>query len=159
MCSSDLTAARKFHEEGLAAARELADKISTAYALEGLGFEACAQSDNAAATRYFTESIALRREMGDHQGVLTCLEGLARIAVEERRLAEAARLLGAVDQLRTHYNYTPLAAEQADFERVVARARQDMDQAAFDAAWSEGRTLTLESAIEQAGGPLNADRL
>lgn len=155
LAQGDIVAARQFHEEGLAAARELADKISIAYALEGLGFEACTQSDCPAARRYFIESIDLRREMGDTQGMLTCLEGLARTAIEANQQAEAARLLSAVENLRRQHNVLPLAAEQADFDRAVARTRANLDPAAFDAAWSAGRALTLDKAIAQAAAGLS----
>ena len=59
------------------------------------------------------------------------------------------------------------AADRADFERIVAAARETLSDPACRAAWAEGQTLPLERAIEEAladdaspappaaGGPLS----
>ena len=40
-----------------------------------------------------------------------------------------------------------LPDERACYERSVAAARAQLDEAAFAAAWAEGRAMTLEQAI------------
>jgi hypothetical protein len=41
-------------------------------------------------------------------------------------------------------------ADKAEYERVLAVVLQQLDEAAFNAAWNEGRAMTLEQAIELA---------
>jgi hypothetical protein len=37
--------------------------------------------------------------------------------------------------------------ERPDYEREVAHVRAQLDEAAFKAAWQEGRVMTLEEAV------------
>ena len=39
---------------------------------------------------------------------------------------------------------------RADYDRIVAAARAQLDEAAFDVAWAAGRALTLDEAIAEA---------
>lgn len=146
----DYEAAHHFHEEGLAASRELADKIGIAYALEGLGNDACLQADYPAARRFFKESLSIRRDMQDKEGIVACLEGLARVAAGQGQSRDALRLFAAVEMQRKEIGVALMAAEQADFDRLVADARAQLDAAAFQAAWNEGRALPIEGAIKYA---------
>jgi len=41
-------------------------------------------------------------------------------------------------------------ANQVEYQRNLALARQQLDEAAFNAAWNEGRAITLEQAVEYA---------
>ncbi len=60
----------------------------------------------------------------------------------------AARIWGAAQRLREEIA-SPPPAEDSKFDARVAAARAAMgDDAGFDRAWQEGRTLTLEQAIE-----------
>jgi hypothetical protein len=42
------------------------------------------------------------------------------------------------------------AADQMEYERILAAIRAQLSQAAFDAAYNQGRTLTTDQAIEEA---------
>jgi hypothetical protein len=62
----------------------------------------------------------------------------------------ATRLLGAAEAL-VEQTQTPLrAAHQIEFERNVALARAQLDDASFAAAWTAGCAMTLEQAIAYA---------
>jgi len=41
-------------------------------------------------------------------------------------------------------------ADAIEFERNVAATRAQLDEATFAAAWTEGKAMTLEQAIEYA---------
>jgi len=41
-------------------------------------------------------------------------------------------------------------ADQVEFDRTLAMVRAQLDEAAFNAAWAEGRKMTLEQAVEYA---------
>ena len=63
----------------------------------------------------------------------------------------AARIWGAAERLQTEVG-SPLSPNyRSDHDRRVAAARAALgDDAAFDRAWQEGSSLTLEQAIELA---------
>jgi hypothetical protein len=43
-------------------------------------------------------------------------------------------------------------ADQPEIDRIVAAVRTQLDPAAFEAAWAEGRRLTLAQAVTEALG-------
>jgi hypothetical protein len=63
----------------------------------------------------------------------------------------AARLYGAAEALR-ELTGTPIqyAGHQALYERQVAALGEQLDAETIEAAWAEGRTMTLEEAVGEA---------
>jgi hypothetical protein len=62
----------------------------------------------------------------------------------------AARLFGAAEALRAAIGSPIPPIERAEYERAVAASRTALGEAAFAAAWAEGRAMTLERAVEFA---------
>ena len=112
------------------------------------------------------QSLTLFDELGDKRGIAGVLEGCAAIAAKkaenatgqtatstrdgERLTARAARLWGAAEVLREELRAPMPSPERQLYEGYVAAARRTVSEAAFVAAWEEGRALTLERAIEYA---------
>ncbi len=65
----------------------------------------------------------------------------------------AARLFGAAEALRDTSGELLSPAERSVHERQVANAHAQLDEAAWQTAWAEGRTMTLEQAIVYALEP------
>ena len=78
------------------------------------------------------------------------LEGLGVLAGLQGAVGRAARLCGAAEGLfeavgvRGHSYYLP---DHARYERAIAGARVQLGEQAFEAAWAEGRGMTLERAV------------
>lgn len=96
-------------------------------------------------------SLLLWREIQRIEGgfsIVRGLMGLAEIAAIQRDVERAGWLFGAADRL------TPSEGSYRDtLNARTARTRQQLDgptTAAFDAAWTAGRTSTLEQAIDRA---------
>lgn len=80
------------------------------------------------------------------------MEGLAEVALTHGQPARAARLWGAAEAQRESIGL-PLSSfdrSHPDYESMVATARGRLDEAAWKTAWSEGRQMTPEEAIEYA---------
>jgi hypothetical protein len=81
-------------------------------------------------------------------GIIWGLCGLAEIAAIQGQAAHSGWLFGAADHL------TPSSGFFRDsLNDRVAQVRRHLDAAAtasFEAAWAEGRTATLEQAIQTA---------
>jgi hypothetical protein len=88
--------------------------------------------------------------VGDRWIADDCLDGLAAVACARGHHEYAARMTGAADALREMLGYRPLVEERSDRNRCIATARVGLGEAAFAAAWAEGRAMTLERAIEDA---------
>ena len=117
--------------------------------LHDVGHVAFEQADYPAARKLFEEGLVIRRELGDRAGIAYSLEALAAVVAALGGSLRAARIWGAAERLRDDIG-SPLL-ERPRYDRRVAVARGALgDDAAFDCAWQEGRTLTLEQAIALA---------
>jgi len=78
------------------------------------------------------------------------LNGLADTACVEQHYERAVRLFGAASQLRDMLGLRPVPPDQEYHDQHIALTRARLGEAAFAAAWAEGRALTLDQAIEYA---------
>jgi hypothetical protein len=115
-----------------------------------LGWAALLRGNHAQAEALHEESLRLSQELGNKIIVSESLEGLA-CAAEIRGEAEwAARLFGAAEALRETLGIFHLPSELALREPYVSAAHSRLDEAAWKAAWEEGRAMTLDEAIAYA---------
>jgi DNA-binding CsgD family transcriptional regulator len=120
------------------------------YALASLGKIARAQGDYARAAALYAESLTLRWErVGDKVGIAGSLRGLASIAALIGSYARAARLYGAAEVVREAIG-APVPRHHPISELAIAKARTSLGEAAFAAAWHDGRELTLADAVTEA---------
>ena len=142
--------ARSLAERGLELCRETGDKHGTSIALLTLAGVAQAERDYERARDLFEEGLTVSAELGNEADIVHCLEGLATVSGEEGRIVHAARLWGAAESLlekiEAMYTYVP----DRSINRSQVAARSKIDEAAWGAAWAEGRAMTPEQAIEYA---------
>ena len=146
----DEAVARPLFEESLRRFRAIGDKTGLAYALHNLGLVAYRQGDNRRAVDHYVEALTLRREVEDRRGIAECLEGLAAVALAGSEPARGARLLGAAEALRHAISAPVPPTDRAAHARSVAATRARLGPAAATAAWTAGRSLTLEAALAEA---------
>ncbi len=96
------------------------------------------------------ESLTLFREMGNRPGIMRCLDGLADVARRRELPERAARIFGAAENLRESVGAAPPLAERLELDQNVSALRAHLGDAAFASAWTAGRAMTLEQAIEYA---------
>jgi predicted ATPase/DNA-binding SARP family transcriptional activator len=154
----DRNGARFMLEQSLAFSRTLGQQWLVLHHLGALGHVARQQGDYERCAAYYRESLSLRREAGDLFTVAQSLEDFAGLAGRQDRHARAARLLGAADALCHEIGKRLPVAVPEEYERTTRRARAILGEAAFAAAWEQGRATPLEQAIEDAleDGPRDA---
>jgi predicted ATPase/DNA-binding XRE family transcriptional regulator len=138
------------HEEGLTVARQAGDTWSVAVHLDNLGWATLGQGDHERAARLFGEALKLNSELGEKWLSADCLDGLARVASVQSSPVRAARLWGAAKTSSEAIGALAAPLDQTAYDRYVAAARAQLDEGAFDAAWTEGRSLTFEHAVAYA---------
>jgi predicted ATPase/class 3 adenylate cyclase/Tfp pilus assembly protein PilF len=143
----DYALARSLCEQSLAMHRELGNKAGIAYSLCHIGNAALFQEDYESAATHHAESLGILKDLGDKRVIPECLEGLASVALHQGRVERAARLWGAAEALREATGAPISPSFLADHNRTVAAARAQLDEAAWQAAWAEGRAMTMEQAI------------
>ncbi len=149
----DLTKAREFVEESMVICKELGDLEATAEVLRSLARVEAFQGDLAAARRHYEESLALLREGIYKALIAACLEGLGAVAAGQGALVEAGQLWGTAEALREAIGAPMPPVYRADYERAVADARAVLGEKAFATAWTEGRTMPIEQAINEVLKP------
>jgi hypothetical protein len=143
-------AARAVYEESLALLEELGNKVRVGAAQRDLALVACARRDWVEARARIEESLALFRQVGGQIEAMGCLETLAEIVGGEGEAERGARLLGAAEALSETVDRPRWPVERHAYERGTAALRAVLGEAAFAAARAEGRTLTLDQAIDLA---------
>ena len=102
----------------------------------------------------------MKGEVGDKGDIAECLEGMAGVALRlgagqacgQGQTERAARLLGTAEALREAIGAPLPSAHRADYERLVVTVRARLGEGTFEQAWSQGRVMPLEQAIEYALG-------
>lgn len=147
----DYGLARELYEEALQIARELGDRRGIAHALGNQAEIAYDLEEYAAALSLYRQTLDVFEELGDPWGIAGVLEGTAGSAAGLGLGLPAGRLLGAAARLREEIGAVIPPPEQARYQRQTRDARQALkDEAAFRAAWEEGRRLALDEAVALA---------
>jgi non-specific serine/threonine protein kinase len=118
--------------------------------LENLGWAALLQGCSEQAKALFAESLGLRRELGDKLTAPNTVEALASAAAAQGEAERTARLYGVVEKLNEVMGIPQDAGEDALTGPYLAAARSQLDEAAWQEAWTQGRAMTLEEAISYA---------
>jgi non-specific serine/threonine protein kinase len=149
----DYEGAGRAYEECLAISQEIGDRQREAIMLFDLGYVAQHQGNYERAETLTREYLTLlREELGSKYFIAIGLAGLAGPVSARGEPERAARLLGASEALFETIGVGLQAGDQFEVEGYEAAVREQLDQAVFEAAWAEGRAMSLEEAVAYALG-------
>ena len=138
-------------EQSLAIDRDLGNRWEIAISTCILGYVTGDQGDYEAARALHEEALRIHWELGNQWIIAEALEALAGVVSRLDEPFRAPRLWGAAERLREEMHEALLPVERIRYDREVASARAALgDDATFDSAWQEGRTMTLEQAVGYA---------
>jgi hypothetical protein len=137
-------------EQSLALYREVGARSDIAAVLGLLGRVALLEGSAEQADQLYVDSLHLWWELSNRLGIAFCLEGWAEVALAQDQPTRVARLCAAAAVLRDAIGAPLWPVEQARYNRTVAAAQAQLDEAAFTAAWEEGRALPLGQVIGEA---------
>ena len=117
-----------------------------------LGHVALQKGDTRQATSWYKQTLALYWELGEPIHIAFILEDLAHVAVVCRQPGRAARLFGAAEVLRESSDYPMLPSRrlELEYESLLESLRPQLDEAAWQARWAEGRAMPLKDAVAYA---------
>ncbi len=150
LTESDYTRAAAHYNEAIALWREVGDIRGVARMQSGLAKIARRQGDYEQAAALGTEALSRLLQVGDKWSFAQGLEGFATLASARGEPERAARLFGTAEALRESIGFNLVPSERADYDLDVAAVRAQLDTATFNAAWAEGRAMTMEQALECA---------
>ncbi len=146
----DYGRATELLEESLRLSREQGNEIVTANALITLGLTALAQEEHLQAEEQLKESLTVMQRSGHKLGIAACLEALAGLAGAQGLWLRAARLEGASVAAWEATGALLDPGDRAIYERHLRRARSQLGEAAWQAAWTVGRNMPLDEATAYA---------
>jgi hypothetical protein len=147
--AGDIAAAAPLLDEAVEITRRAGSARGSVAGFGERAHAALTQGDPVLAARLFAETIAFAQRNGVERIVLGAVAGIAGVALALEQPQHAVRLLGAVEAARE----TSGAGRIGDAwhaERILAAARTSLPQAAFAAAWKEGRALRFAEAVADA---------
>jgi predicted ATPase len=143
--------AQELAECNLVEARAARDEGAEATALGALGLYAVEDGRVEEAVPLLVESTRLWRAVAeDWDEVVMNVCSLARALATEGRAEVAAQLLSAAASLHEERGAAPRIWLEPLNEGTLAIIRGQLDPAAFDVAWGQGRSLSLDEAIALA---------
>ena len=145
----DLVAARAHLTEALEANREFRSRRGIAQVLQDIGLVSLAEGDIGTARKQLREALAMNHAMGDRLGVSISLDGFAALSLASATPTTAARFWGRAQRLHEEIGDAKYIDSWRDAQIAAAR-RALQDDAAFDRAWEEGRSWTLDEAVQHA---------
>ncbi len=142
----EYTEARALLEESLFIRRQLGDKAGLGLSLTTLADVVLDEGDYAAARPLLDESLAINRELGDQTLIAYLFEDYGGVAAAEQKPERALQFVGFAAALRETIGAPLPPAEQARVDRMIAPARQALQESTAITAWDTGRSLTLDQA-------------
>src|SRR6266545_5244195 len=136
----DLARAAVLHQQCLELAYELKEPQNLAYRLNAFGETMHYQGDNAQAAVLFEQSFAMACEHGEKPSM----------AVAQEQPERTIRLCASAEGLRRAIGTRLNVVQRPLYERTLAAARAQINEAAFAAAWEEGWAMPLEQVIAYA---------
>ncbi len=136
-------------DEALALARQTGDRWSGDQTRNMAARVAYDQGDMGRAAELWLESLTNFSEARDFWNIAWCLAGLGATSAMQGQAERAVRLFGASEALQEAIGGA-ITSRPNWPHAAVARARRDLGEAGFAAAWAAGRALPPEAAIAEA---------
>ena len=150
--SGDPLLAISHWQEALALHRKIHNSLGAAFILANLGLLGARLGDRERSAGWLVDGLQMSRDLGYKLIIQYCLIGLGKLAADAGRLERSARLWGAADGMAEAYggHFTRAGREIIDYEHELSVVQQQLNQAQWSAAWSEGRRLTADQAVAYA---------
>ena len=142
--------AKGYFEQGLIIFKQLRHKGFENVMLSELGHVARVTGDLAQAKQVYQQTIPRYQEMGNRGAIAHQLECFAFIAIRENEAQRAAILFGAAEAIREKSISQMSGREQVEYDEEVTHLRTLLPGADLNRFWAEGRSMTMESAIDFA---------
>jgi hypothetical protein len=128
--------------------RQIGHRIALANVLVGLSQICLQEGDPIQVKALLEESLAIYKELKIVRDQVYCLVGFAGIAYLVGRDERAALLFGAAEAALEMLHIELDEMDHLTYDPIMAAVREWLGQDRFDAAWTQGRKMTLEHALE-----------
>lgn len=144
----DYECALKLQEESLRLFQHIGHSWGTARSLTSLAGTQRAWGDHSRATALYKQALVIQAALGNKLGIASCLEGLADVVSEVGQPEQVVRLAAAAAALREDVGRLLSVATGAEYRAVIAQARAQLGDEAFEETWAQGRATDSDRAVE-----------
>ncbi|HKH35799.1 MAG TPA: BTAD domain-containing putative transcriptional regulator [Rubrobacter sp.] len=142
--------AAALYEESLMLARKVGDSFGLVLSL-GIGaLASLGKGDHHQTRMLYEKGLRGSKQLKTMNLARIHLYISAALAGAQGRAVRSARLLGATEVMREAIGTIFSPAERRAYGPYIEAARAQLDEAAWEKAYTEGKTMTLEEAIEYA---------
>ena len=141
---------RTIYEENLRRARAIGDAENEQWALESLSSVATKEGRHRDALPMLGEAYRLARDSGDPAAVDMNLVRFGNALAFAGKSETAARVLGLSNVIHEELGQPDENWFAAIREHAIEQARAELNDAAFNEAWTEGRRMTADRAVALA---------
>ncbi len=142
--------ARQLYEQSLSIYRELEPTPDVAGVLIGLAHSDLHLGQVEHAHALLNESLMAQRAVGNERGMAECLLGFGALAAVQGLPTQAVRLLTVAVTWAAESILEAYPGERLAYREALAAAQTELTDQAFKDAAREGRTLTIDQAIDLA---------
>ncbi len=142
--------ARKIFEEGLEMFRRLHSKNFVLVMRSELGHIERSTGNLTQARAIYGETIKGWQDLGNRSAIAHQLECFGLLSLVDEEPQRAVKLFGAAEALRERIQAPMTDYERVEYNQATARVRSMLTESEFKSLWADGRSLTMEQAIEFA---------
>jgi predicted ATPase/class 3 adenylate cyclase len=142
--------AKKIFEEGREAFRRIHSKYFVLIMSSELGHVERQKGNLTQAKLIYKETIKGWQDLGNRPAIAHQLECFGFLAIADEEPQAAIKLFGAAEALRDKIQAPMTDYERVEYDQAFARVRSTLAEAEFNELWIEGRSMTMEQAIEYA---------
>jgi len=142
--------AQQYFEEGVRIFKHIGHKGLSALVTSEVAHTQRALGNYAEAKQTYQETIKVFQDYGNRPAVAHQLECFAMIAVVEEEPQRAAKLFAAAEAIREVTGHKWTDEEEAEETQFRSRLRAMLSETEFNALWVEGKSMTMEQAIQLA---------
>ncbi len=148
--SGDDDRARHAYEESLAVSQQTGETRRIVFMYNNLTFIALHKGEAERASDLGHQGLELARTINNRLQLATTLALLAGAIGASGQPQQAARLLGASEIALERLGAFHQPNDKREIDGIIAAVQAQIDEETFQAAWVEGRELTLEQAVAEA---------
>jgi len=142
--------AQQYLEEGLRIFKHIGHKGMIAASSSEIAHTQRAMGNYTEAKKTYRETIKVFQDYGNRPAVAHQLECFAMIAVAEEEPQRAAKLFAAAEAIREVTGHKRTDEEEAEETQFMSRLRAMLPEPEFNTLWAEGKSMTMEQAIQFA---------
>jgi hypothetical protein len=150
LAQQDFTGAEYLYAQAIDPGGDLPETVRHPYPPRRLAYLALRRGDCGQAAAWARESLRLNEVIRDGRAMAACLVALASVACAQGQPTRAAQLCGAAEGILASMGASLLPSDRQEYERTVADIKRTLCATDLASAWSVGRALSLEQAIDHA---------